>query len=303
MSEIKPEQLPEWARNMIDLRTDTARWPVDEFKVGKFGAFGATRSKPSEGRCGPKPGEAMPGSLAEEHEIVAARYPCKHFGADLTATEGSPVYVPHDGYILYLGPADNTTPPFAGYGPNVALIANHDIASSMWRRVWKWATGPLVDIFDFPEGAIAGSYTLIAHFDLLSSGRGGDLATQPLAADVFNTTASRPNPDHWRRLPKDSEHIVMMTEADAYTDRTRRVFAGQQLGWVGGAGHVHWEMRKAPLSDSRGRFDPVETWRQVYKLALPENSRVAQAAGGGGGGFALLLAALLLGQRKGKRRR
>jgi murein DD-endopeptidase MepM/ murein hydrolase activator NlpD len=292
--EIPIDQMPEWVRGMIDLRTNHAVWPVSEFRVGKFGAFGAIRTKPSEGLCGPKPGEPTPLSLEEEKRIEAARYPCKHYGADLQATEGTPVVVPHDGYLLYLGPADK--PPFVGYGPGVALIANADIASNMWRRVWKWATGPLVDIFDLPEEARAGSYTLLGHIDV----RPGP--TVELPGDIWNSIADRPNTDHWRRLKQDPSHIVMMSDADAVNDPKRRVFAGQKLGWVSNkTGHVHWEMRKAPIAEKSQRFDPIETWRQVYGLALPQGSRVAQPASGGGGGAWLLLAALLMGKRKRKR--
>lgn len=294
MSEIKPEDLPPWVKGMMDLRTNKAVWPVSEFVVGKFGAFGAQRTKPSEGLCGPRAGEKTPMSQDEERKIVAARYPCKHYGADLRATEGTPVVVPHDGYLLYLGPADK--PPFVGYGPDVALIANADVASNMWRRVWKWATGPLVDIFDMPEETRAASYTLIGHFDR----KPGPIV--PLPGDIWNTVAAKPNPDHWRRLGKDRDHIVMMSDADAVNDEARRVFMGQELGWVNGRmGHVHWEMRKAPIADKTQRFDPVETWRQVYQLALPGASRVAMPASGGGGGALLLLAALLMGKRKRRR--
>lgn len=289
-----PRVLPEWVQAMVDLRSDHAMWPVAEFVVNKYGAHNAVRANASQGACGPKPGEPSTfDSLADEQRVKAARFPCTHKGADLTATEGTDVVVPHDGYLLYLGPADKA--PFIGYGPNVALIAHADVADSFWGRAWKWATGPLVDIFDFPEGSLAGSYSLISHFDL----RPG--ASFDLPGDIWDSTRTKPNPEHWRRNKKNESQVFMMSDADAAREPARRVFMGDKLGFINGAmGHIHWEIRPSPLAEKAFRIDPIATWRQAYNLALPGASRVAQPAGGGGGGLLLLLAMLAM---SGKRTR
>lgn len=289
------ELLPDWIKEMVDLRTDLAMWPVDQFMVRKYGAHGAVRSKPSEGHCGPKPGEPSSfDSLAEEQRVIAARYPCTHRGADLSATEGTPVVVPHDGVLLYLGPA--TDAPFVGYGPNVALIAHADVADSLWGRVWETLNHPLVNITELAPGMVSVRYSLIGHFDI----RPGP--TVPLPADIWNSAATKPDTDHWRRL-KNSDTVAMMSDSDAWQDPSRRVFVGQELGWVnGGMGHIHWEIRSSPLADKGHRYDPIAMWRQGYGVALPDDSRVARpATGGGSAGLLLLLALLAMSDKKRRR--
>jgi len=295
MTTIDPKDLPAWIRGAVNLRTDKAQWPVAEFLVNKWGAYGATRTKPAEGWCPSR----VPGAQHQKEN-----YPCRHWGADLSATEGSDVVVPRDGYLLYLGPADK--PPFVGYGPAVALIAHYDIADSMWGRLWKHVNGALVDFFDFPEGAVSVRYSLIGHMDM----KPGPVVELP--ADVYTSMTAKTTPrkktswspaptKHWRRLKQDPKTIVMMSDADAVQDPGRKVFTGQLLGYVSAANHphIHWEIRSSPLADKTGRFDPIDMWRTGYKLALPGASRVAKpAGGGGGGGILLLLAALALGGKK-----
>jgi hypothetical protein len=281
---------------MTQLDLHRPQWPVRAFNVSKLGAFGAQRTKPKEGSCGTKP------------------YPCTHRGADLSAPEGTPVYVPFDGWVLYHGPADKA--PFVGYGPWVALIAHADRHTSLASRIWEWATGPLLDIADMPEGALSVRYSLIGHLAAPGSGvveradDGGErnpaapprpieVAAMPLVADIWDAARTTPNPDHWRVQKNAKQNVVMYTDADGAKD-DRLVFAGQKLGHVSDKNHVHWELRTSPIQPaviSTWKIDPVETFRQAYNLALPAGAKVPKR-GGGGGGMLLLLAALAMQKRK-----
>lgn len=273
-----------------DLRTDVVVWPVEPFTVGKYGAHGAVRRSPADGLCGPVPGERSPDSLADERAIEAARYPCTHKGADLSAPKGTKVVCPKDGWILYLGPA--TSAPFVGYGPNVALIAHADREDSWFGKAWRWMNQPLWHMDNVPEKAVSLRYSLIAHFDMFPS-----IVKFPLANDVWNSTLAKPNPEHWQRLPGDRDTVAMMTDADAYNDEKRRIYAGTELGTIGDMGHIHWEIRTSPLAEKSRRFDPIEMWRVAYNTPLPAGSGVTRAAGGGSG-WLLLLALLALGSRR-----
>lgn len=276
------------------------RWPLDAFRVSEMGKFGARRLTEKDGACG------------------VSQHPCTHWGADLQAPEGSIVRVPFPGYVLYHGPADN--PPFRGYGPYVALIAHLDTETPLLRRVWEWATGPLVDILDLPEGAVSTRYTLIGHLAPPDK-RPGEIevtygpqpepsvALFPLVDDIWDAARPKPNADHWRPMKTQPSTVVMYTDADGKS-QSRMVYAGQKLGTVSNANHVHWELRTAPIAPAgKGtwRLDPIDVWNQAYGLALPSgvsSSRGALPAprGGGGAGALLLLAALAFGSKRKRRR-
>ncbi len=276
------------------------RWPLDAFRVSENGRFGVRRFNASQGSCG------------------TSQYPCTHPGADLQAPEGTIVRVPFPGYVLYHGPADN--PPFQGYGPYVALIAHLDTETPLLRRVWEWATGPLVDILDMPEGAVSTRYSLIAHLAPPDK-RPGEVEVVygpqpepsvplfPLVGDIWDAAKPKPNPDHWRVMKAQPSTVVMYTDADGRS-QSRMVYAGQKLGTVSNANHVHWELRTAPIKPNGAgawRLDPVDVFNQAYGLPLPSgvsSSRPglpAPRGGGGGAGALLLLAALAFSKRKRRR--
>lgn len=306
-------KIPDWVLKMTNLRRDVVAWPLDAFRIGRNGRHGAWRTKPSEGWCPPRTVRAKDADPKTEEAIRATDYPCKHYGADLQAPKGSKVYAPHDGWILYAGPA--AAAPFSGYGPGAILIAHHDTQDSVWSRGWKYATGPLVDIFDFPDGQVASRYSLLGHvvpvdenfLELTGAAR------IPLPEDVWSTSKTKLNRDHWFRL-KDGT-VGMMSGADAVKQSAagivkRWVNAGDHIAYVSDANHVHWEIRTAPLAGRSGRIDPIATWQQHYGKELPTGSALdeptpvpVQASGGGGAALALLALLALGGKRKGKRKR
>jgi hypothetical protein len=255
---------------------------------------------------------------------------------DLSAPKGAKVYAPHDGWILYAGVA--TRLPFIGYDPGAILLAHHDVQDSMWERGWKWATGRLVDIFDFPEGQMATRYSLIGHVVPLrmppgeAAGPTFPIEAQPNPIEVdltpeeqtpiplppdIDDAGGKPSTDHWKTLPDGT--VVMMTAADAITQTDKKkikrwVNAGDHIGWVSDANHVHWEIRTSPLAGTEGRTDPIAVWQQGYGAALPAGSEVSPpdvegapemptpprggGSSGSGAGALLLLAALAFGGGK-----
>lgn len=293
------------------LTLDRPQWPVKTFTVAKFGEYKAKRTTEKEGACG------------------LADYPCTHWGVDMSAPEGTQVVVPFSGSVLYYGPADK--PPFEGYGPWVALIAHGDRHTPLLQRVKEWATGPLVDILDFPEGATSVRYSLIAHLAPVGD-TGGEIdftkyqepmlpmvapATVPphkLVGDIWDAAKVKPDPAHWRPQKTAPSNVVMYSDADGAT-MGRAVLAGQPLGRVSNKNHVHWELRTAPIQPAaKGtwRIDPLRTFAEAYGVTLPSGvslpgapARTEEAAqpSGGGGGLLLLGAALMFGGKKKRRRR
>lgn len=299
------------------------QWPLNAFTVGKFGAFGAKRTNAKEGACGTQ------------------NYPCTHWAADLMAPEGSPVFVPFTGWLLYYGPAKD--PPFVGYGPWVALIAHADREVSLLSRIWDRLTGPLlnphgigpthpglIDLTDLPDAAVSARYTLLGH---LAAPQGvehtGEMdwvpnPTQPvrpvpLVADIWDAAKKKPASDHWVPLKDAPQNVAMMTGADAYNAVSRAVWAGQSIGTVGNLNHVHWELRTAPIKPAAAikgnnwRLDPIDTFHVGYDVPLlggiapaapvQEGPSEGPSPGGGGGGLALLAAAMLFGGGKKRRGR
>jgi hypothetical protein len=299
------------------------QWPLNAFTVGAFGRFGAKRTNAKEGACGTQ------------------GYPCTHWGADLMAPEGSRVFVPFTGWLLYYGPAEKA--PFVGYGPWVALIAHADREVSLASRIWDRLTGPLlnphgtgtsplhpglIDLTDLPDAVVSARYTLLGH---LAPPEGvehsGEVAPHgwvpdptkvprpvPLAADVWDASKPKPKADHWRPVKDAPQNVLMMTGADVWDSPARAVFAGQPLGTVSNKNHVHWELRTAPIKPAAGsggnwRLDPINTFHLGYDVPLlqgvappaPVQEGPNESASGSGGGGLLLLGAALM--LGGKKRR
>jgi hypothetical protein len=279
------------------LRRDTVAWPLRTFTVHPMGAFGAVRKSPADGACAPKPSRG--GGVPE------SGYPCKHYGADLSAPQGSPVYAPHDGWLLASVVADKQlNPPFVGYEPGVVLIAHDDVGDSLWDRLfvsWRdqFRYGPTF----LRPNAMSARYSLLGHIE--------PIYQRTLPDDVYN-----PHEDHWRVL-KDGTAIMLdnanalvrgrdrlreggAVEPEQPSFQSRYVYAGDPIGFVSDRGHIHWEIRIAPLADHSGRQDPIDIWRTVYGMQFPADAKVATSSGGGG---VALLALLALASGKKKRRR
>jgi murein DD-endopeptidase MepM/ murein hydrolase activator NlpD len=273
----------------LSLRRNVAAYPLENFSVLRYGAYGAVRHSASEGACGPKPGEPMnPGSADEEARIRAARYPCTHYGVDLSAPQGTRVVAPHDGWVLYWGPANDA--PFVGYSPWVILIAHDDVRDPLWDRIKKQANEPL--IANWHPTAQSARYSLIGHLAPMP----GVSPRIPMSDFMFKTDDKK----RWRRL-KDGT-IVMTFEPHP----DRYIYTGDDIGTVSDRNHVHWEIRTSPLAGKSGRIDPMELWRTSYKVPTPDGV-VLPPPPKEGGGIGMLLLALALGsstkKRSGGRRR
>lgn len=301
--------IPDWIAKITDLRKDVVEWPLKTFKIHPMGAYGAWRGSTKDGWCPYRGGRKKNDDPAIEATLRPGDYPCKHYGADLSAPKGSIVYAPHDGWILYSGPA--TKAPFVGYQPGAILLAHHDVQDSVWQRVKRTIQQPLVNIWGLDEGTVAVRYSLIGHVTQESPLLPIDTGAPrfDLAADVWDSTASKPDKAHWRKQADGT--VAMMSGADGKTN-ARWVNAGDAIGFVG-LDHIHWEIRNAPLADKSGRFDPIATWQQFYDKPLPDGTEptapdVAAAPPPSGGGGALLLGLGLLAfgskkKRRGARRR
>ena len=339
MADDDKKNIPEWIQKQRTLRRDVVDWPLHGFKVLPMGAYGAVRTDPAHGWCPYKGGRKKDLDPAVEEKLRQADYPCTHYGADLSAPKGSKVYAPHDGWILFAGVA--TRAPFLGYDPGAILIAHHDVQDSVWERGWKWINSKGIDIFSFPVGQVATRYSLLGHVVPLRMPPGEaaepvearpievDLTPEeqtpiPLPPDIGDSIG-KPNTDHWKTLADGT--VVMMTSAEAVKQNDKKtikrwVNAGDHIGYVGDANHVHWEIRTSPLAGPEGRIDPIGVWQAAYGAALPPGTDVSppetegapvmpddrSSSGGGGGiGALLLFAAIALGgsgkKRGGARRR
>ena len=294
--------VPDWVARITDLRKDVVEWPLKQFKIHAMGAHGAWRASKKDGWCPYRGQRKKLDDPALEAIARAGDYPCKHYGADLSAPKGSPVFAPHDGWILYKGPA--TKAPFVGYQPGTVLIAHHDVQDSLWQRVKRTVNQPLVNIWGLDESTVALRYSLIGHVTQENPVMPIDIDTPTidLAADVWDSTKAKPNQSHWRKLADGT--VTMMSGADGKTN-ARWVNAGDPIGWVG-LDHVHWEIRNAPLAGKDGRFDPISTWTQFYGKPLPSGAEatppdVTAAPPPSGNGALALLALLAFGSKKKRR--
>lgn len=299
-----PRKPPDWIAQETDLRKDVVEWPLRSFTIHRMGAHGAWRGSPADGWCPDRGGRKHNPDPKVEAVLRAGDYPCKHYGTDLSAPQGSPVYAPHDGWILYAGPA--TKPPFVGYGPGAILLAHHDTQDSLWQRTKQTVRD--LDVWDFAEGMVSLRYSLLGHVLPLEKHlldlNPNDGAEIPLADDVWDSTKTKPPKSHWRRFPDGT--VAMMSGADGH-DQKRWVNAGDHIANVGAPNHVHWEIRRAPLADKSGRMDPIAIMTDFYGKALPDGTEAAEPApapaSSGNGGILALLALFLLSDKKRKRRR
>lgn len=148
-------------------------------------------------------------------------YPCRHPGEDLRAPKGTPVAAPHDGWIMVSKATEKA--PFSGYGPAVVLIAHDDSTDPWMRRIFGALTGRRYAL----------RYSLLAHLDPTSLTFRQDIPDGALGADYY-------------------DHVDDGTDVPTYALTTHAalpfyVKAGDVVGYVGDAGHVHWEVRKQPF--------------------------------------------------------
>jgi len=236
-----------------------ARPPVTPISFLPGGAYAAVRSSPADGSC------------------ASHGYPCTHPGVDLIAPRGTAVAAPHDGWVL-VSQATND-PPFKGYGPAVVLLA-HDDGNT--QQIKKWLPADLIG-----EKFYTYRYSLLAHLDP---------ATLRFAAPWSRAQGLTDTDD------KKRYHVL----GDGTAARIREwpkwaqfVKAGEYLGSIGDAGHVHWEIRTRPLREQGGLKDLEDPigWLKRYDPSIPWDTTTASPitplSKGGGIGTLIVLGGLL----------
>jgi hypothetical protein len=182
-------------------------------------------------------------------------YPCQHPGVDLIAPKGTVVAAPHSGWVL-VSQATND-PPFAGYGPAVVLLAHDDGRDLTMAEQSKTRGSESVETY---------RYTLLAHLDPETlrynlpwkQAQGltdTDDSSRYLA--VGDGTKAR-----LKKWPSWAQHVE----------------AGEYLGTIGDAHHVHWEIRTNPLRENGTQIqdlvDPIG-WLHRYDPSIPWDTTTA----------------------------
>lgn len=235
-----------------------ARPPVRPYKTTPLGEYGAIRTDPTKASCG------------------IGKHPCRHQGVDLVGEPGTVVQAPCDGWVIVSQATNN--PPFSGYGPSVVLFA-HDDSNTRGRLPGEYEPRSL-------------RYSLLGHLDPaeLRYQVPYKLAESTLVQSVRQAAGAatpRLNPDWTLRDDGTLERV------SDWPSWARRVKEGEWLGKIGGARHVHWEVRSQPLGGDAARLDPrgwlsAHDSSQDWEHAPPSPVRPTR----GGGGIALLLAGL-----------
>lgn len=227
-----------------------ARPPVTPISFVPEGGYLAVRHDASEGACGIHP------------------YPCTHPGIDLIAPKGAAVAAPHAGWVLVSQPTNS--PPFAGYGPAVVLLAHDD-----GRHV------PFTDPHLADATVESYRYTLLAHLDP---------DTLRFSAP-WSRAQGLTDTDDSARYRKLSDGTV--ARIAKWPSWAQHVEAGEFLGNIGDAGHVHWEIRTSPMREdgNASLIDPL-AWLHYYDPSTPwesaKASPISPAASSGGGSLVKL---------------
>jgi hypothetical protein len=188
-------------------------------------------------------------------------YPCTHPGVDLVAPKGTAVAAPHAGWVIVSQPTND--PPFAGYGPAVVLLAHDDGGDKPWSA--------------YPGGHVTSfRYSLLAHLDpdtLRFS------APWSRAVGITDTD----NAGLWQKLQDGT-----IARTHKWPAWAQHVEAGEFLGNIGDAGHVHWEVRTSPMKElgNQSLMDPLG-WLHAYDASTPWEAAAASPvtpgrAGAGG---------------------
>lgn len=258
-----------------------ARPPVTPVIVYPTGAYEAVRRSPADGACG------------------VHAYPCVHPGEDLRAKKGKPVAAPHDGWVLVSMSTDSA--PFSGYGPSVVLLAHDDRPTSL-------------GVVSLGQPSRAFRYSLLAHLDPSRL-----VYKQPIPAGALDTGNYNAVDDGTGVATLALTDKLIRPDGGDVRDNTERgasglsfVREGEVLGYIGAAGHVHWEIRKQPFGTHGigATMDPT-LWLAHYvdastpwgEITLPVDEYKAKLGRGGGKGAALALVLFLLALAEGKRRR
>jgi peptidase M23-like protein len=171
------------------------RAPLNSVRITPHGDYGYVRTEAEAKRVGYR--------LCSK----AVGYPCTHRGLDLAAKEGTPVYAPEGGYLLYAVDGDDVRP-FSRYGPAVLVL----------------------------KGA-SGYYHLLAH--LAAPNPWGDYRTTDIIAKAQKLSV--PLQPQYRIQPD-----IINQHPEQLPMPMFKIDEGMQLGYVSSAKHVHWEVRKRP---------------------------------------------------------
>jgi murein DD-endopeptidase MepM/ murein hydrolase activator NlpD len=234
-----------------------ARPPVTPIHIPADGAYGFVRTSTSEGACG------------------IHGYPCTHRGVDLVAPKGTLVAAPHDGWVI-VSQATND-PPFAGYGPAVVLLAHDDGTN-------KPLAERLIDVDSLGKANyVSLRYSLLAHLD--PSSLRYSLPWKQAVGLLDTDDAQR-----WKHMPNE-DGIARVSDWPAWAQYVK---AGEHLGRIGDAGHVHWEIRTAPIPprgpstvqtaqpDLADVVDPIG-WLHFYDPSVPWDTAMASPMAKGSG--------------------
>jgi hypothetical protein len=188
---------------------------------------------------------------------------------DLIAPKGTAVAAPHDGWVLVSQATDS--PPFQGYGPAIVLLAHDDGRDASWLDTG----GSGNDIFTF-------RYSLLAHLDPSTLRFTAPWERAQGLTDTDNSTL-------WHKLADGT-----IARVHSWPGWAQHVKAGEFLGNIGDAGHVHWEVRTSPLRElgNQSLVDPLG-WLHRYDPSTPwETAQASPITPGGRGAGSLVKLAL-----------
>lgn len=162
-------------------------------------------------------------SDASEGACGVHDYPCTHWGLDCAGSVGDTVVAPCDAWVL--ASFATNTPPFTGYGPSVVLLAHDD--------------------GDDRRGVLSFRYSLLAHLEPRSLRYSIDPDRDFLASHASANYDILADGTYAAKRLKAGSTMVHVSE-------------GEELGYIGAAHHVHWEVRISPLgSGGVGTMDPL----------------------------------------------
>jgi hypothetical protein len=237
--------------------------------------------------------------------------PCHHYAADIQASKGTIVQAPTDGWVLVSQRA-NGGAPFAGYGPAVVLFAHDDrlnldpkykaedeaflVAKSQHPELLPDAAAkgmhPLSPDNDRNGGPRVRTayYSLLAHLDPGTLPYDAPWKRAEGLTDTNDATRYRSRADR----SKPGSFTDALRVAD-WPDWATYVREGQPLGQVGPYGHVHWEVRLAPIgpnvSSGAGEIDPRSWLHSVDPSQDWEGAPPSPKAKQSGNGLGIAIAA------------